>query len=452
MKSNVKRFAILLCLLCVSLSNVQAKLPIAVEGEKLPSLAPMLQNVQPAVVNISTVTNVRVRQYHPFFDDPFFRQFYGTPSPQNQREQVRKKQGLGSGVIVNAEKGLIITNAHVIEGVDEISVTLKNGREYQAKIVGSDKETDVAVIQVSAQGLSEMKLGNSDNLLVGDFVVAIGNPFGLRQTVTSGIVSGLGRSGLGIEGYEDFIQTDASINPGNSGGALVNLRGELVGINTAIIAPSGGSVGINFAIPVNMVMQLKEQLVEFGEIKRGQLGVELQDLTPALADAMAVNVTQGAVISAVQNGSPAEKAGLRGGDIVLYCNNREIRNASDFRNIYGLTRAGERLSMRVLRDDQTINLVAKLDESITLNSGSILHPRLQGATFEDMPNEKGILVSKVELGTAANTSGLRAGDIIHAANRQKVGDIESLKKALSKKKGLMLNIIRGSSSLFILLQ
>lgn len=444
--------ALVLAIYLASSVVTNAKLPLAVNGQELPSLAPMLESVQPAVVNISTVTNVRVRQFNPFFDDPFFRQFFDTPVNPNQRERIQKKQGLGSGVIVDAKQGFIVTNAHVIEGVDEINVTLKNGREYKAELIGSDKETDVAVIRVVAEDLKEISLGDSDLLRVGDFVVAIGNPFGLRQTVTSGIVSGLDRSGLGIEGYEDFIQTDASINPGNSGGALVNLRGELIGINTAIIAPSGGSVGINFAIPVNMVLQLKKQLVEYGEIKRGQLGVELQDLTPALADALDVSVTQGALISGVVQDSPAAKAGLKSGDIVILCNGQEIKNASDFKNIYGLTRVGETLAITVLRDQERLELTAKLDDKIVVKTGNIMHPRLEGATLKDMPDGTGVLVSKVEPKSMASASGLRQGDIIQSANRQKVNDLESLKDAVSSQRSLMLNIARGSSSLFILLQ
>ena len=258
MRSSLR--AVLLCfLLGSSLSVARAALPLEVEGQALPSLAPMLERVQGAVVNISTEAQVRVRT-SPFFSDPFFQQFFG----RRNLERKRKRQGLGSGVVLDAEAGLILTNAHVIEGADKITVTLKDGREAQAEVIGYDKDSDVAVIKVALEDMVEMALGDSEQLRVGDFVVAIGNPFGLRQTVTSGIVSALGRSGLGIENYEDFIQTDASINPGNSGGALVNLRGELVGINTAIVAPSGGNVGIGFSIPINMAVQIKNQLVMHG--------------------------------------------------------------------------------------------------------------------------------------------------------------------------------------------
>ena len=444
----------LLLLSFISVSFFQsahASLPFSVGGQELPSLAPMLENTSPAVVNISTVTNVRVRQYNPLFDDPFFRQFFENPQP-SQRERIRKRQGLGSGVIFDARNGLIVTNTHVIEGVDEINITLKDGREYKAKIVGQDKETDIAIIRVEAENLTEIKIGNSDSLRVGDFVVAIGNPFGLRQTVTSGIVSGLGRSGLGIEGYEDFIQTDASINPGNSGGALVNLRGELVGINTAIIAPSGGSVGINFAIPISMVLQLKPQLLKYGEVKRGHLGIEVQDLTPALAEALNIDIEQGALVSTVQEGSVAAKAGLRSGDVVVRANQNLIENASDLRNIYGLTRVGESIAMDVLRGTQILKIVATLTDELAAKTGDDLHPRLQGATFSDMTSGEGVLVSNLEIGSLAHSTGLQQGDIIQAANRKRVNNLEAFRAAVTARSSLMLNIRRGSNNLLILLQ
>jgi len=429
-----------------------ATLPLAVEDQKLPSLAPMLETTSPAVVNISTVTNVRVRQYNPLFDDPFFRRFFEVPR-QGQRERIRQRQGLGSGVIISANEGLIVTNSHVIDGVDEISVTLNDGREFQAELVGKDKITDIAIIQIPSENLTEISIGNSDLLKVGDFVVAIGNPFGLRQTVTSGIVSGLDRSGLGIlEDYEDLIQTDASINPGNSGGALVNLRGELVGINTAIIAPSGGSVGINFAIPINMVLKLKPQLVEYGEVKRGYLGIDVQDLTPELAQALGINIDRGALVSTVQEGSVAAKSGLQSGDVVVKANQKTIENASDLRNIYGLTRVGDSIQMEVVRNDRILSIVTTLTDELAARTGDDLHPRLQGATFTDMSTGEGVLVSKLEIGSLAHSTGLKQGDIIQAANRKRVSNLESFRNAMNERNSLMLNIRRGSSNLLILLQ
>lgn len=449
-----KQFNIQLLLLAFSLFFHQvgnAALPFSDGERELPSLAPMLENTSPAVVNISTITNVRVRQYNPLFDDPFFRQFFESRQ-SNQPERYRKRQGLGSGVIFDASNGLIVTNTHVIDGVDEINITLKDGREYKAKLVGQDKETDIAIISVEAENLTEIKLGDSDDLRVGDFVVAIGNPFGLRQTVTSGIVSGLGRSGLGIEGYEDFVQTDASINPGNSGGALVNLRGELIGINTAIIAPSGGSVGINFAIPINMVMQLKPQLVKYGEVKRGHLGIEVQDLTPALAEALSIEIARGALISNVQEGSVAAKSGLRSGDVVVRANRKNIENASGLRNIYGLTRVGETISMDVVRGAQVLTIVTTLTDELAANIGDDLHPRLKGATFSDITTGQGVLVSNLEIGSLAHSTGLQQGDIIQAANRQRVNNLEGFRSAVASGNSLMLNIRRGSNNLLILLQ
>lgn len=443
------------CFLFVSYP-ASATLPFAVDGQSLPSLAPMLERVQPAIVNIATVTEITERRVDPFFNDPFFQRFFGLPRGEERR---RKRQGLGSGVIIDAYNGLIITNAHVIDKADEINITLKDGREFKAELVGKDKETDVAVVKIDAEDLTAISVGDSDFLRVGDFVVAIGNPFGLRQTVTSGIVSALGRSGLGIEGYEDFIQTDASINPGNSGGALVNLRGELVGINTAIIAPSGGSVGINFAIPINMALQLKNQLVRYGEVQRGRLGVHIQDLTPALAEALSTPGVLGAVITKVEEGSAAEKAGLRSGDIVVQSNGKAIENGASLRNQIGLVRVGETLSMEVLRGDKRMNIVAKvagLEEDDKV--GERLNPRLDGATFSEMTDSKtakgdsGVLITKVEQESPAWFYGLREGDVIRSANRIVVTDLESFRKALRGKESILLNVIRDGRGLYILLQ
>jgi len=455
LKQSFSSYFLLTAMMLSSLS-VQARIPFAVDGQAMPSLAPMLERVQPAIVNISTITNVRVRAGNPFFDDPFFRRYFDIPEP---RQRNQKRQGLGSGVIVNAAQGLIITNSHVIDQVDEINVTLKDGREYKAELIGSDKDTDVAVIKIKASDLTQISLGDSDRLRVGDFVVAIGNPFGLRQTVTSGIVSALGRSGLGIEGYEDFIQTDASINPGNSGGALVNLRGELVGINTAIIAPSGGSVGINFAIPVNMVQQLKTQLVQFGEVQRGQLGVQVQDLTPVLAQGLQTDQLKGAVIAKVDQGSAAEKAGFRSGDIVIRCNGKLIETAAQLRNQIGLVRIGEEVVMDIVRENTPLQLTALMDNvEIDSKVGERLNARLDGATFSEMTDQKrsnssgGVLVNKVEPNSSAWFYGLREGDIIQSVNKQTVTDLKSFRAALKIQDMILLNVIRNGNSLFMLLQ
>ena len=305
----------------------------------------MLARVTPGVVNIAV--RGRVREQNPLLQDPFFRRFFDLP--QNTRPRMRETEATGSGVIVDAGRGYVLTNGHVVENATKIEVTTKDNRRFTAKLVGSDPETDIAVLQIPPDNLTAVPLGDSDRLEVGDFVLAIGNPFGLGQTVTSGIVSALGRSGLGIEGYEDFIQTDASINPGNSGGPLVNLNGECVGINTAILAPGGGNIGIGFAVPVNMARRVMDQLIRYGEVKRGRIGVAIQDLTPDLAQAMSTSHTSGAVIARVEPDSPAERAGLRSGDLVVSANGVPVRSGTQLRNVIGLTGVGSAVDLRIDR-------------------------------------------------------------------------------------------------------
>ena len=442
-------------LLSLISSSAFSALPSALGGERLPSLAPMLEKTTPAVVNISTRGRVVVRE-NPLLNDPFFRRFFNLPGTQREK----KTQSLGSGVIVDAKDGYVLTNHHVIEKAQEITVTLRDGRKLNATLVGADPDTDVAVIQIDAENLSAVALADSEELRVGDFVVAIGNPFGLGQTVTSGIVSALGRSGLGIEGYENFIQTDASINPGNSGGALVNLRGELVGINTAILAPGGGNVGIGFAIPSNMARDIMKQLVAFGEVRRGLLGVVAQDLTPELAEAFDIPITEGAVIVRVGDSSPAQRAGLRAGDIVTSVNDRPVRNAADVRNAIGLIRAGGGISLTVIRNGTSKVITAKLTEQTTAAvSAAELHSRFSGAQFADIEpgtplygRVEGVLVLDVERRGPAWSTGLRKGDIITAANRRRVKSVAELKEVVSRSRRLMLNIQRGNSSVFLMVQ
>jgi Do/DeqQ family serine protease len=335
--------------------SARAALPVAVGEQVLPTLAPMLERVTPAVVNIATEGRVRLPR-NPLLEDPFFRHFFNLPNQPLER----RTQSLGSGVVVDARNGYIVTNQHVIENAQSITVTLRDGRQLSAKIIGSDPDSDLAVIQVPTSGLTALSLADSDTLRVGDFVVAIGNPFGLGQTVTSGIVSALGRTGLGIEGYEDFIQTDASINPGNSGGALVNLAGELVGINTAILAPSGGNVGIGFAIPVNMVSQVMGQIVKYGEVRRGQLGVTVQDLTPQLARAFGISEYQGAVIAQVQPNSAAARGGLKAGDVVMAINDKPVRNSGTLKNLIGLLPVGEEVKLDILREGKPLTVTVRI--------------------------------------------------------------------------------------------
>ncbi len=431
-----------------------AGLPNSVDDQPLPTLAPMLERTTPAVVNISTTGKVVVRD--PFFDDPFFRRFFDMP----EQRRERRTTGLGSGVIFDSRNGYIITNSHVIDKAEDIVVTLEDGQRFNAMVIGKDPGADIAVIQIEATQLSEIPLGNSDDLRQGDFVVAIGNPFGLGQTVTSGIVSALGRSGLGIESYEDFIQTDASINPGNSGGALVNLRGELIGINTAIYGPSGGNIGIGFAIPVNMAKHITQQLIEHGEVKRGRLGFTAQDLTPELAEAFGTTRNKGVVVARVEARSPAAKAGIKVGDVIIAVNGREVENSAQVRNEIGLLRIGTRVKIEVLRNGKLRTLNARVEELVTNSvSGKSLSSKLSGAEFSETLEDTsrgttaGIEVVNVSANSNAASAGLRKGDIIISVNKQRVKTISEMKSAIKKNpKALLLNIQREARGLFILIQ
>jgi len=419
------------------------------DGNQVPSLAPMLEKVNPAVVNISTFTTRQ--QMNPLLNDPFFRHFFG---PQYQAPQAQRSQSAGSGVIVDAKEGTVITNYHVVDGADEIKVSLNDGRSFNAKLVGSDPDVDIAILDIDADNLQQVAIADSDGARVGDFVVAIGNPFGLGQTVTTGVISAIGRSGLGIEGYEDFIQTDASINPGNSGGALVNLKGELVGINTAIIAPAGGNVGIGFAIPTNMARHSLEQILEHGEVKRGQLGVVIQDLTPDLAEAFNLKSKQGVVVSEVQNDSPAAKAGIKQGDVITEFAGKPIKSAGQLRNAVGLHRVGDKVKLVVIRDGEEKTLTAKIgaSEDKTLASSSV-HKFLDGATLSDSKDPAGVVIQGLQPGSPAQVAGLRQGDVITSVNRQQVSGLSDLKKAVSKSKDqLLLRIQRDNAALYMVLK
>jgi len=388
-----------------------------------------------------------------------------------QPSRPLQKQAVGSGVIVDAAKGYVLTNHHVVENAQEISVTLTDGRTAKADLVGSDQGTDVALLKVNAKELTAIELANSDQLQVGDYVVAIGDPFGLGQTVTSGIVSALGRSGLDVEGYEDFIQTDASINPGNSGGALVDLDGKLVGINTAILAPSGGNVGIGFAVPANMANQAMRQLIDYGEVRRGRLGVAVQSLTPDLAEALSLDAKEGVVVNGVERGSPAERAGIQKGDVIVAFRGEPIKSAQDLRNRIGLAAVGTEAPLTVLRDGRRRDLTASIDALPSVKgsvskaavAGTTSPPAvidaLQGADFRDVPRDadhgdaKGAMVTRLEPGSAADRAGLHPGDIVTAVNRTSVGSAAELTKVLRQEQGrIALNVQRGDAQTYLLVR
>jgi len=423
--------------------------PVSVDG-KVPTLAPLLEQVTPAVVNIAVLSR-SPEQDNPMLQDPFFRRFFGLP------EQTRPQISAGSGVIVDARSGYVLTNHHVVKDAEQIAVTLKDGRRLQGKLVGSDAATDIALLKVEGDNLRALSLGDSDSLRVGDYVMAIGNPFGLGQTVTSGIVSALGRTGLNIEGYEDFIQTDASINPGNSGGALVNLKGELIGINTAIIGPSGASVGIGFAIPSNMARAVMTQLAKYGEVRRGRVGLTTQDVTPELASSLGVPpATRGAVVVEVAKGSPADKASLRAGDVIVSVNGRAVRGSPDLRNQIGLAAVGTEMELKVLREgrEHPVHLRVEALRATPSGQGERV-PEVNGLTIgnaERNGRPEAVAVLSVEPGSPAWAHGLRPGDLIVAVNRHKVRTTRELIAALRTEGPLALTILRGDMFFAVILR
>lgn len=427
---------------------VQAALPAAVDGQQLPSLAPVLEQVTPSVVNVYTRTRVRVRS--PLMDDPFFRRFFNVPD--TPRERI--SQSLGSGVIVDADKGYVLTNNHVIQGADDIAVTLQDGRSLEAELVGTDPDTDLAVIRIPAENLEALALADAEQLRVGDFVVAVGNPFGLGQTVTSGIVSALGRTGFrGLE-YQNFIQTDASINPGNSGGALINLRGELVGINSAIFTPSGGNVGIGFAIPADMAAYVLDQLIRHGEVRRGTLGLIVQDLSGELAGAFGVETGRGALVAEVLGGSAADKAGLQPGDVIVSLAGRKVRSAQDFLNAEGQVPVGDEVAVRFLRETRERTAQLVIEPALQLTGGE-LDRRLDGALFTELPASQrrgqagGALLAELKANSRLAYEGLRPGDVITAVNRKRVNDLAGLREALKDLRGPLLLQIRRNGEAYI---
>lgn len=441
--------AALAALLLASPAAVAGAIPLLQDAGGLPTLAPLLQKVTPAVVNIA-VLQKSPEEDNPLLQDPFFRRFFGLP------ESSQPQMAAGSGVIVDVKNGYVLTNRHVIKDATQVMVTLKDNRRFPARVIGSDAGTDIAVLQIKADHLTELPFGDSDALRVGDFVVAIGNPFGIGQTVTSGIVSALGRSGLSPQGYEDFIQTDAPINPGNSGGALVDLRGELVGINSAIIGPSGGNVGIGFAVPSNMARAVMDQLIRFGKVKRGRLGISMKELTPELARTLGVTADEGAVIAEVQNDSPAARAGLQPGDVVVAINGRPVRSASELRARLGVMPVGAEVALKVLRGAQTRTVRARIGaiEARAVPGGQAV-PELAGASLADAERSTGdgvervIAVTGVEPGSPADRNGLQPGDLIIGVNGQRVRSVAALASALRKPRHVALNVIRGDFLLTI---
>ncbi len=424
-----------------------AALPAAVAGQPVPSLAPMLERVMPAVVSVNTKQVVRVR--NPFFDDPFFRRLF----PQVPAERIN--ESLGSGVIIDAAKGYVLTNHHVIENADDVQVTLADGRTVKAEFLGSDRDTDIALIRIPADRLTALPLGDSDQLRTGDFVVAIGNPFGFSQTVTSGIVSAVGRSGIRGLGYQNFIQTDASINPGNSGGALVNLAGQLVGINTASFNPQGsmaGNIGLGLAIPSNLARDVVEQLITKGVVVRGTLGVETQNLSPQIAQGLGLDEARGALVTRVLSGSAAAAAGLRAGDVITAISGQRVDNAQALHNFEGLQPVGRTVELDVRRDGKPLQLKATLKEQPRAVTGDTLDVRLSGATFVDLPESlrqsglNGVLVSEVARGSRAAQSGLAGGDIVLAASSGEFVDLASWRASFSPRpQQLVLRIMRGNT-------
>ncbi len=452
MRSN-RKFLVLAILSCLIILPAGATIFPTSDENGTPTLAPLIESASPAVVNISTTGTVETggRRNNPFQNDPFFRRFFSPPS------QSRPFRSAGSGVIVDAKNGYIITNNHVVEHADKITVTMFDDRVLQATVIGKDPASDLAVLRVDSDGLQDIPLANSDAARVGDFVVAIGNPFGLQHTVTSGIISALGRHGINPDGYEDFIQTDASINPGNSGGALINLNGELVGINSAIISGGGGNIGIGFAIPSNMVNAVMNQIIEFGEVRRGLLGVQIFSLTPALAIEMEKENALGALVSEVNEDSAAAKAGIEPGDVIIEIDGEIVKDSAGLRNTIGMKPVGEEVRIGVWRDGETRTVLARLGQQVqnTTLTGADIHDGLDGASLTGTSaadGRDGVLVVSVEPNSPAAQRGLRANDIITEVNRRDVENLQQFRERAEGAEALLLTIRRGSNRLLIPVQ
>jgi serine protease Do/serine protease DegQ len=419
-----------------------AALPDEVGGQPMPSLAPLVKRVAPAVVNIRVSQTITTRS--PFGDDTF-RRFFGIPDE-------REVASAGSGVIVDAENGYILTNHHVVENADKIQISLINEVSLDAVVIGSDAATDIAVIKVDPQNLVELPIGSSDDVEVGDFVIAIGNPFGLGHTVTSGIISALGRTGISSNGYEDFIQTDASINPGNSGGALVNMHGELIGINSVIISRTGNNVGIGFAVPSEIARSIMRQILDFGEVRRGLLGVTITTIDEESAKALGAEVDSGALVSNIEPGSAAEEAGLQVDDIITRVDDKKIDNSRELANAIGLKGSGEEIGIEFVRDGTSHSVTATLgQQSVSRSAGTEIHPGLAGAQFATSSTSTvgGVVVTEVEPGSPAAQRGLRSGDVIIAVNRRPVQDLRELRAVAQGNRILFLLVRRGDRQLML---
>ena len=475
MKKNILSLSMVALSLSLALgsASVSAAQTASADSQQMPSLAPMLQKIMPSVVSISVegstiVKNQANRQFQQFFGDmtPFCQQgspFMNSPlcqtpnQGQGQGGQQEKFRALGSGVVINAQKGYVVTNNHVVDNASKITVQLSDGRRFDAKVIGKDPRSDIALIQLNdATNLTAIQMADSDNLQVGDYTVAIGNPYGLGETVTSGIVSALGRSGLNVDNYENFIQTDAAINRGNSGGALVNLNGELIGINTAILAPDGGNIGIGFAIPSNMVKNLTAQMIEYGQVKRGELGIMGTELNSELAKAIHVNAQRGAFISQVLPNSSAEKAGMKPGDVIVSMNGKPLNSFAALRAEVGSLPVGTKLALGVIRDGKPINVTLELQQSRQDNvSSATIYAGIEGAELSNSVSDgqKGVHVDTVKAGSTAARIGLRKGDVILGVNQQPIANLGELRKVLDTKPAVLaLNIKRGNAVLYLLAQ
>jgi len=433
-------------LLLVFTAAASAALPDSVDGQPLPSLAPLVKKVAPAVVNIRVSQTVHTRSP---YGDEMFRRFFGLPDVPNGSREIASA---GSGVIVDAENGYILTNHHVVDGADKIQISLHDDTTLDAEIIGSDAPTDIALIKVDPENLTDLPIGDSDLVEVGDFVIAIGNPFGLGNTVTSGIVSALSRTGISRNGVEDFIQTDASINPGNSGGALVNMRGELVGINSAIISRSGGNVGIGFAVPSEIAQSIMRQILDFGEVRRGLLGVTIQTIDKESAMALGTEVDTGALVAEVVPGSAAEEAGLQVDDIIVRVDEKKIDSSRELSNAIGLKGSGEKIDIEFVRNGRNKSVTATLgQQTIARSVGADIHPGLSGAEFASasVASTGGIDVTGVEADSPAAQRGLRAGDVIMQVNRRSVQNLQQLRDIAADNQILFLLVRRGDRALML---